>query len=150
MKYYLVILLSVFLLNGVQAQSVAEYVAFQKAKLTTYSQAVSLHKETKKPVLVWVNCEDFKAWKDLGDEYIHCFVDKFDFTQRGIVLGDTKDGSFIKVKVVEVENVVPKIKDCSCKNCSCDPCKCNVQPQPFQFQPVQVYPAQNTVCYGSR
>jgi hypothetical protein len=146
----LIIVALLFTGGAVQGQTVAEYVKFQQAKTTTYAQAVYQHKQTKKMVIVWVGCEDFKAWKDLGDEYIHCFCDRFQFTERGVVVAGDYNGVFSKMKVVDVENVVPKIRECRCEKCDCNPCDCyktqgKPQPQAFSFQPYQILPAN---CYG--
>lgn len=143
-KYLLAIAFFTFT-SAAHGQTVAEFVEFQRAKHTTYAQAVAQYEKTKKKVCVWVNHEDINVWLDTKDEYIHCFVEKFSVIDRGVVIGGEQDGIFAKLKVLPVANLTSQIRDCKCQHCACDPCKCNAvpaqtQPQPFSFQPVQVVP----------
>lgn len=101
MKSFLALAIVFVSFSTASAQSIKEYVAFERAKMVTYADAVKIHEKTKKPVIVWVQREAFNAWSATKDLGIHCFVKDFPNTKAGdVVVGGDRNGEFVRLETI--------------------------------------------------
>lgn len=102
MRYLILALtLAVGASSASAGDDIKSYVEYQTQRSTrTYEDAVEYHKQTKKPVIVWVavtdSDENYKIWLATKDDGYHVFVKEFTNVYSGIVVGRDANGSFVQ------------------------------------------------------
>ena len=140
-------------------EEIANYIAFTKLHSATYDYAATKAVEVKKPLIVWVNVDDYTLYETtLKADVLHVFVKSFPGMDKGVVIGKPTANGFVRDKDITT-NIKAELHkylfkcghtNCNCIDCPGKDCHCD-QPAPqLQFVPqMQFDPRMRQNCVGS-